>query len=69
MPDWCVTFGTGHSDPPGLLKTSFWRVTAPDESAARALVAERIGRRWAFIYPAEEFEPQIAEYGMTEVWL
>jgi hypothetical protein len=70
MAEFCVTFGRTHSDPPGLLADKYLKVTALDELDARVKVHEKIGDRWAFIYPFDSaFEWQIAQYGLMEVHL
>lgn len=69
LKEWCVTFGYAHSDPQGLLIKSYLKVSAPTELMARIKVHEKVGARWAFIYPAEEFASQIREYELTEVIL
>lgn len=64
--NWYITFGSAHSDPPGLLVGKYLKVEAADELAARRKVIALIGRRWAFIYPEDAFRWQIEAYGLTE---
>lgn len=69
MTDWFVTFGANHSDPPGLLAYRFWRVSAPTELEARAKVIDKLGTRWAFIYPVDDLPRQVTLFGLREVQL
>lgn len=51
------------ADPDGWLT-----VMAPDEESARALVVDRIGRAWAFIYSAERMTEHYYPHGEITRW-
>ena len=73
MTTFVVTFGQKyrydtHPACPAIDNNAFLRIDADDELAARQkLIASSVGYEWAFMYEWDEFEPQIAEYGLWDV--
>ncbi len=56
-----VTYGGGTD-----LANSFSVVEAADYGAARAIIHDEIGNKFAFCYTANEFAGQAQAYGLTE---
>jgi len=54
------TFGMGQT----ILAKSYVRVEAPTEDAARQLMSESFGNKWAFCYTEKQFLKQPEEYGL-----
>lgn len=75
MTTFVVTFGQKYrfEEHPACSKidaNAFLRVEAENEMEARQKVIESpIGRDWAFMYEWDEFEPQIAKYGLWDATL
>lgn len=57
-----VTYGSGSDQ-----ATNFSRVFAVDYDAARELVFEQIGDKFAFCCTEAEFDGQVKAYGLTEI--
>lgn len=57
-----VTYGSGSAQ-----ATNFSRVFAVDYDAARELIFEKIGDKFAGFYTEAEFDGQIEAYGLTEI--
>jgi len=57
-----VTYGNGY-----LQRNNFSRVFAVDYGAARELIYEKIGDKFAFCYNESEFDGQIEKYGLSEI--
>jgi hypothetical protein len=69
---WAVTFGSQyahvrHPFSPVIDARSYLVIEADDELEARHQVINLVSRAWAFIYPWDEFVPQIAQYGLIDV--
>lgn len=68
-----LTFGLRYGDEPHpsfpAANPNGWvAVTAEDYEAARALVVERIGNTWAFLYPVDKFQASYHPAGETARW-
>jgi hypothetical protein len=68
-----VTFGfryarEPHPTFPAADPNGWLTVMAPDEETARALVVARIGRAWAFMYPAERMSESYYPRGEICRW-
>jgi thioredoxin reductase len=59
-----VTFGTAHDHDGTYMADKYVVVHAMDEWAARAMVVEKYGRRWAFIYEEDEFAGSITKHNL-----
>ena len=57
-----VTYGSGSDQ-----ASNFSRVYAVDYDAARILIFEQIGNKFAFCYTEAEFDWQVEAYGLTEI--
>lgn len=71
MTTYVLTFGQkyNHDPHPACAKIdgkSFVRIEAEDEIAAREHANALLQNQWAFMYEWDEFEPQIAEYGLWD---
>ena len=60
---WVFTFGVGIDDPH---RSGYHVIHAPDEKTARALMFERFGKHWAFMYRSEE-EAGVEQWGLHQV--
>lgn len=54
-----VTFGSGSA-----YGDVYLEIHAPDRNEAVMLVQELHSNRWSFMYEAEQFQPQIKEFGL-----
>lgn len=68
-----LTFGLRYGDEPHpsfpAANPKGWvAVMAEDYEAARALVVERIGNAWAFLYPVDKFQASYHPAGETARW-
>lgn len=67
MEKYVFTFGTNHYDIEGNSLSDNYVIMEGTYSASRDKITEARGDKWAFQYSWEEFIPQIAEYGLSEV--
>lgn len=57
---WFVTFMGNNSK-----RNQYWLVEG-EYAAARQKTFDRWGPKWAFIYPIEELDGQVSQFGLTE---
>lgn len=64
----CFTFGRNHLDLAGRsIGDKYVMLAAKDEDAAREMMIEARGRKWAFSYPYHLFGDQAEKYNLEHV--
>ncbi len=68
MPKFYFTFGQNHCDANGnSLGNSFVVIYAQNELAARDLMFEARGAKWAFSYPEDKFGDQAVRFNLMQL--
>lgn len=66
--DWFFTFGPDHKHPVnGLPLDQYYIRLHGTCDGTRALMFAILGNRWAFQYPASDYQRAIARWGLTEI--